>query len=65
MTRQNFFIFILICLLVFQHLFMHLQVIKKTIIISLSIVIDDPSLTIVDDDPALTIVNDDPALYDR
>ncbi|XP_023324540.1 galactoside 2-alpha-L-fucosyltransferase 2 isoform X2 [Eurytemora carolleeae] len=25
MTRQNFFIFILICLLVFQHLFMHLQ----------------------------------------
>jgi len=31
-------------------------------VVSLTIVNDDPSLTIVNDEPSLTIVNDDPSL---
>ena len=32
------------------------------LVVSLTIVNDDPSLTIVNDDPSLTIINDEPSL---
>ena len=34
----------------------------KKLVVSLTIVNDNPSLTIVNDDPSLTMVNDDPSL---
>ena len=37
-------------------------IVFKKLVVSLTIVNDDPSLTIVNDYPSLTIVNNDPSL---